>query len=289
MPTFLEYMYKKIDLSSWICFSNRRNSQSYVSADKKWMVKFASDVKYNDENLLDREREMSLKALSIGVKTPKVGDIVVDDEGRKGLIYEYIGEKKSIARIVSEDLDNIDCYMKKFAEIGKEFHSIKSDTTKFESVADRIREQIVEKDILLAEQKVKALEVLDSVEEKEFCVHGDFQTGNFILAGDKYYSIDLNYMAYGNPEFDLATFYHFCNLAPEHITNDVFHCDPKYPPIMWDHFIRYYYDTNNEKVLAEINDRMRKLACISTLGFFKHINVDSVLSDKVRKAVDGIL
>ncbi len=53
-------------------------------------------------------------------------------------------------------------------------------------------------------------------------------------------------MGYGNPELDVATFYHFCHYVPPEIVNDVFHCDPKYTPIMWDSFVIHYYDTNNE-------------------------------------------
>ena len=34
---------KHIDLSTWTCFSERVNSKSYVSADKKWMVKFDAE------------------------------------------------------------------------------------------------------------------------------------------------------------------------------------------------------------------------------------------------------
>ena len=32
-------MIKNFDLSGWTCFSERRNSKSYMSPDKKWMVK----------------------------------------------------------------------------------------------------------------------------------------------------------------------------------------------------------------------------------------------------------
>lgn len=54
---------KKIDLSTWTCFSDRVNSKSYVSADKKWMVKFSSDTYLIDEMSMYREQEMARKAL----------------------------------------------------------------------------------------------------------------------------------------------------------------------------------------------------------------------------------
>lgn len=249
------YMCQKIDLTNWTCFSDRRNSKSYVSADKKWMVKFAADLEEFDENNMTREFEMAQKAYKIGVSTPKVKDLVMNDEGRKGIIYEYIENKKSLARYVAEDLDNIDMYMKKFAEVAKEFHEIECDTNEFESVSGRVREQITIRDILLDHQKLKALRFLDTIEEKTKCVHGDFQTGNFILAGDKSYAIDLNFMGYGNPEFDIATFYHFCFFFPKEFTDVVFHCDQKYLPIMWESFIKHYYEINGQKALDEITEK----------------------------------
>ena len=104
-----------------------------------------------------------------------------------------------------------------------------------------------------------------------------------------YKKIDLSCMGYGNPELDVATFYHFCHYVPPEIVNDVFHCDPKYTPIMWDSFVRHYYDTNNEKAIDEINDRMRKLACISMIGFFKFVDVELSIFKSIRKRIDEIL
>ena len=96
-------------------------------------------------------------------------------------------------------------------------------------------------------------------------------------------------MGYGNPELDVATFYHFCYYVQPEIVNDVFRCDPKYTPIMWDSFVRHYYETNNEKAIDEINDRMRILACISMIGFFKFADVELSIFKSIRKRIDETL
>lgn len=280
---------KKIDLSTWTCFSDRVNSKSYVSADKKWMVKFSSDTYLIDEMSMYREQEMARKALRIGVKTPIVGDVVIDDEGRKGLIFEYIEDKKSISRLFSEDLDNIDKYMKRFAEAAKEFHSTVCDTKDFDSMHERVVTQVTMRNILFESQKTKALKFLETIEQQKFCVHGDFQTGNVIVSGDKSYWIDLNFMGYGNPEFDIGVFYTFCHIFPKQYTDTVFHCDRKYLPIIWNSFVRYYYETENEKVIAEKTERARKLSSICLYTNLQFVKFDESKAPVMRQLIDDAL
>lgn len=284
-----EKEFKHIDLSTWTCFSDRANSKSYVSADKKWMVKFDSETSLNDEMVMHREQEMARKALSVGVKTPKVGDIVLDDEGRKGLIFEYIEGKKSISRLLSEDLDNIDRYMKMFAEAAKEFHSIVCDVESFDSMHDRVVTQITTRNILFESQKTKALKFLETIEQQKFCVHGDFQTGNVILAGDKSYWIDLSFMGYGNPEFDVGMLYTFCHIFPKAYTDTVFHCDRKYLPTIWNSFIRHYYETENEQVINEKTERARKVSSICLYTNMQFIKFDESKAPVMRKLIDDAL
>ena len=280
---------KHIDLSTWTCFSDRVNSKSYVSADKKWMVKFDSEASLNDEMVMYREQEMARKALAIGVKTPVVGDIVLDDQGRKGLIFEYIEGKKSISRLFSEDLDNIDKYMKKFAEAAKELHSTVCDTKNFDSMRDRVVKQVSTRDILLESQKTKVFKFLETMEDQKFCVHGDFQTGNLIVSGDKSYWIDLSFMGYGNPEFDIGILYNFCHIFPKEFTDTVFRCDRKYLPTIWNSFMRHYYETENEKVINEKTERARKVSSISLYTNIQFIRFDESKVPVMRKLVDDAL
>ena len=135
-------MKKNFDLTGWTCFSERRNSKSYMSSDKKWMVKFGTEFAEATLPILEHEMEVTKKALEVGVKTPKVDEIIELPSGKLGLIYEYIEGKKSIARAAGEDTDNIDYYMKRFARISKDLHSKVCDPNIFESVEDRVREQI---------------------------------------------------------------------------------------------------------------------------------------------------
>ena len=265
-------MIKNFDLTGWTCFSERRNSKSYMSPDKKWMVKFGTEFTNNSIEQFEVEKQITLKALEVGVKTPKVQDVVQLPDGTSGLIYEYIEGKKSIARAASEDLDNIDYYIKRFAHIAKDMHSKTCDVNKFESVDARAREQITSKDILNERQKEAALKFLDTIEEKNIFIHGDFQPGNFIITKDDEFAIDLSAAAYGNPVYDVSTFYFFLHYLPPEVGEMIFHIDRKYFPGMWRSFVKYYFDTTDEKVFTEISDKYAKCSLVTFFQVLKFID-----------------
>lgn len=281
-------MIKNFDLSTWTCFSERRNSKSYMSADKKWMVKFGTEFAKATMESLEREKDLTDKALAIGVKTPKVGDIVELPNGELGLIYQYIEGKKSIARAMGEDIDNIDYYMKRFAHIAKDMHSKTCDVNKFESMEERVREQIKKLKELNDAQKEKALKLIDGIEKKNNCLLGDFQTGNFIMTGDEEFVIDLGAIAYGNPDYDIASFYFFCYYFPPYVTDRLFHCEPKYLPVMWESFIKHYFDTTDEKVIKELNDKYAKYALVCFMGMLKFVESGPEIQDAMDKNFDRL-
>lgn len=279
-------MKKNFDLTGWTCFSERRNSKSYMSPDKKWMVKFGTEFAEATLPMLEHEMEVTKKALEVGVKTPKVDDIVELPSGELGLIYEYIEGKKSIARAAGEEPEKIDYYMKRFAHIAKDMHSRTCDTSKFESIEDRVREQIKVRNILTEPQKEKAYKFIDTIERKNNFIHGDFQSGNFIISGDQEFVIDLGAIAYGNLDYDVACFYYFTHYFPKFVTDMVFHCDQKYLPEMWKSFIKYYYDTTDEKVLDEITKKNAKYALVCFFGQLKHVEPGPEINDTMEKYFD---
>lgn len=279
-------MIKNFDLTGWTCFSERRNSKSYMSADKKWMVKFGTEFAKATLESLEHEMDVTKKALEVGVKTPKVDDIIELPSGELGLIYEYIEGKKSIARAAGEEPEKIDYYMKRFAHISKDMHSKTCDPSKFESIEDRVREQVSKRDILTEAQKEKAYKLLDSIEKKNNFIHGDFQTGNFIIAGDQEFVIDLGNIAYGNPDYDIACFYYFCHYFPTYVTDRLFHCEKKYLQVMWRSFIKYYYDTTDEKVLDELTKKFAKYALVCFFGQFKTVEPGPEINDAIDEYFD---
>ena len=281
-------MIKNFDLTGWTCFSERRNSRSYMSADKKWMVKFGTEFAPMTLESLEKEMEVTKKAIAIGVKTPKVDDIVELPSGELGLIYEYVEKKKSISRAAGEDIQNYDLYMKRFAHIAKDLHSKVCDVNKFESFEERVRTEVLKWDIMNESQKEKALKLLDGIEKKNTCIHGDFQTGNFIMTDTEEFVIDLGAIAYGNPDYDIACLYYFFHYFPVYVTDRLFHCEQKYLDPMWRSFIKYYYDTTDEKVLDEISKKFAKYALVCFFGLLKFVNPGNEVKDSIDAHFDKL-
>lgn len=285
-------MIKNFDLSTWTLFSDRRNSKSYYSADKKWMVKFNTEVGESSLEALEAEQTRTKNAVEVGVKTPKVSDIIETADGKKGLIYEYIEGKKSIARAMSEDIENLDTYMMRFARSAKDFHSKTCDPSKFVSYEKRLLGQLDKWPFLADDQKVEAKKLIDKIEKKSNCVHGDFQPSNFIMTKTEEYVIDLSSMACGNPVYDVATFYFFTHVMPYYVTKNVFHCEEKYLNVMWESFVKHYFGVSTQKEVDEISAAIKKYSVVSFHANFELIDPtsDAEVFCKIFKEVfaDGI-
>ena len=187
---------------------------------------------------------------------------------------------------MSEDLGNIDYYAKRFARVSRDMHSKVCDIKKFESMKERTITQIKEKDILTEQQKERAYKLLDTVEDKNNFLHGDFQPANSIITKDDEYVIDLRTIAYGNPDYDLAHFYFFSHRFSPDGTQRVFHCEQKYVLLMWDNFLKYYFEIQSEKAIKEISDKYAKLSLACFFELFKFLDIREGFRKTIVEAFD---
>ena len=279
-------MIENFDLTGWTLFSERLNSKNYVSADGKWMLKVGGETLDNNIESLEYDKEATLKTLETGVKTPMVKDIVRLPSGELGLIYEYIKGKKSISRAMSEDLRNIEYYAKRFATISKDMHSKVCDIKKFESMRERIITQVTTLDVLNESQKERAIKLLDTIEDKNNFVHGDFQPANFIMTNDDTYVIDLRTIAYGNPEYDIAYYYFFSHRFKIEGIHNVFHCEPEHAISMWNYFIKYYFEVQTDKAVKELTEKYAKLSLVCFFEIFRFMVVRQSFREIIQNAFD---
>ncbi len=256
-----------INYDEWELFSARRNSTNYRSFDQSKVLKVSGPDLTYDLDVLEHEKAITEAVVSLGIKTPRVLEIVKDPKGTYGIIYENVKDKLSISRALSQDLEGIDKYVKMFADAVKKLHTTKCTSPIFTKYRDFAKDFISKSERYTEKQRSYLLRLIDQTEDVEMCMHGDCHPGNFIYSKDNVYAIDLAFFAKGHPLFDLGAFYCFAVKMPDDVIKGVFHVEPKVMKEFWDKFIPLYLDTNDEKV---INDFNRKIESYGFIGLAKH-------------------
>jgi len=254
---------EEITLDGWELFSDRRNSRNYFNKDKTKILKLFS-AKYNiSEEKLFKEKKVCDEVYNLGLPTPKCYRIVKVGE-EFGIESEYIDDKISFSRAISQDFETRFFYIDKFCEVSKKLHSTEYDGTTFPSMKDMIWRGMKKAYFFNEEERENIKKFLDTIPDRKICLMRDFQLSNMIYSKkrDKSYLIDLGTFCYGDPLFDLANFYYFTNYVKEYGMLKIMHLNAVQCKECWNIFIRKYFDTYNEEQIKEVENTLFKLAIL---------------------------
>lgn len=257
-------MYQKVNLDDWTLFSDRRNSQNYISKDGKWMLKVFTEFAGNSLETLEAEQELSRSVAKLGIPTPAVGDIVEMPNGGYGLIFEYVTGKRSFARAMHDEPENVEKYTKNLVALLKKIHSMPCDTERFPSSAEACERMIKTQPFFTDAMREKMLAFLATIEPKTTCIHGDCNPSNFIMSDQGEFAIDLGMFKYGNPLFDIGMTAFFICLLPPLATEQIFRINPECQKVFWHTFVCEYFDITDE---AEFREKEKFLAKMGYLAF----------------------
>lgn len=191
---------------------------------------------------LDKELEMATRVYNLGIRTPKPGEAVLFD-GRRGILFERIVGKRSFARAVGDEPDNLEYLAGEYAAMVKTLHSTQCDTSAFPSIKEIYREQVLANPDRDGALKEKAVRFLDFVPDETTCIHGDMHFGNVIISGGGSYFIDLGNFSYGYPLFDFAMMdllIAFGKIAEPKFT-EIYHCSVADAERFWNLAVRGYF------------------------------------------------
>lgn len=237
-------------------------SVTYFTNDNDAMIKLYYDF-VNDDELL-REKRYSTEAVKLGIPTPLSGDLI-DVDGRKGILFERIKTKTSFARALSNDHSRLDELAKDFAELAKNLHSTLTNKTSFPDVKSVYKRYVDLFQDLTVEEKGKIKAFIDSVEDRDTCLHGDFHFGNAIITSDnRKLFIDMSDFSYGNPLFDLGTMYFVTHNTLDDRAEKLFHSPRSVLLEFYEHFIHYYYP---DKPLEEVDSMLKPFAALTVIHF----------------------
>ena len=160
------------------------------------------DESYSKADVLNEALNQS-RVEETGLNIPKIKEVTMID-GKWAIVSEYI-EGKTLDRLIEEDPDKKDDYLKLFVDIQIEMHSKTCELlTKLKDKMNR-KISISELDATTRYDLHTRLEGMPK--HKKLC-HGDFNLSNVILTADgKPYIIDWSHATQGNASADVARTY----------------------------------------------------------------------------------
>lgn len=231
---------KLINLNDWEKFGGGFTADSfYHKTDDSVMMKLYADFMPPIEGY--NELRCAEEVANLGIPTAKAIEYVTDGH-RYGAVFERIENKKSIARLLADDPENLDYYAKLFSDQSKALHSKKCDSTYFNNIADSLIAQINRANYIPKEYSDEAIAIIKNTPVCDTCVHGDYHIGNMLMVDDRVLWIDLGDFSYGNPLFDLGILYFSAFASSEEMTMDLYHITCETYQKFFKKFAEYYFD-----------------------------------------------
>lgn len=164
---------------------------------------------YKNSDALDdikKERELAKKALVMGINTAISFDVVKVGD-KYGSVFELLNSK-SITKLIKDNPENKDEYIKIFADLLKEIHGTVVKDNLLPSAKEKALEwaRWLEK-YLPAPTYNKLVKIIDEIPECNNIVHGDYHTSNVHYANGEAILIDMDTLSVGNPIFEFASIY----------------------------------------------------------------------------------
>lgn len=239
---------QRINLDDYIQTGEGGTAVAYTHKNGQRLAKL-----YNPGFEADRAEAEFLTARTVfelGIPTPEPYRLVTDGE-RFGGEYELIKNKRSFARIISQEPERLPELAVSFARLSKEFHGRDADTTHLRSYKQVLKRFYQEKNLVTEKFRQAALHFIDQVPDTPKCLHGDLHLGNIITDGERTLWIDLGEASYGMPEWDLGISYHSMHMRSAEMADFLFHMTLEQMANFWDVFFPAYLGTTDPQRIAE--------------------------------------
>ena len=206
-----------------------------------------------DYGMVQNEITKAKVAFMVGIPTAISFDVVKVGECY-GVVYELLNAR-DLADCMKEDPARRDDYVRMFASVMREMHTMEVSSEQFVSArATTLGALPYTKGRIFTEEeyeKVKA--IMENVPERKTFIHGDCHAGNVMLQGDELMFIDLSCAGYGHPIFDLMSMYltaacHQGELFQNYTAEEARH--------IWEVFLGTYLNTEDAQLLAKAEEQV---------------------------------
>ena len=254
--------YRIIDLEGWQMVGEGGNGKVYVNPAEPDVILKVNTARLSTFEAVKHEYDVSKAVENMGLPVPKVYEIV-----RVGDAYatlsQRINEKISLSRICHDAPERTEEMARLLCRKGKELFETPCNAEVFPSRKEQVLKSIDKATFVSRKNRPLIRAFAETIPESKGCVHGDFQTGNIIQAGDSYYWIDLDRFAYGDPMFDIGHLYQICLIySPMKRVQDIFHMTLDQFHRLWDAFAREYTGKDDH---SEFDRTAGKFACLDVI------------------------
>ena len=280
--------YPQIDLSQWQQVGEGGNGKTYVNPAAPGKILKVNNARLSTFDAVKHEFDVSKAVEALGLSVPHVYEIVRVGEAY-ATISQLVKDKKSLSRICHDEPERTEEMARLLCQKGKELFATPCNTGCFPNRKEQVLWAIDHADFASKKNRRIIRAFAESIPEKTTCVHGDFQTGNIIQSGDRFYWIDLDRFAYGDPMFDIGHLFQICKVyAPMKQVQEIFHMTQEQFGRFWDAFAKEFTGKEDH---SEFDRLAGKFACLDVIVrtyFVKPTFLEKLFfSMHVRKLVKG--
>lgn len=232
--------YPQINLADWQQVGEGGNGKTYVNPAAPAEILKVNNARLSTLEAVQHEYDISKAVACLGISVPEMYHIVRVGDAY-GTISQLIKGKKSLSRICQENPERTEEMARLLCQKGKQLWATPCNTDFFHRRKQQALVAIEMATYVSKKNKKSIRTFIESIPESTGCSHGDFQTGNLILAGENFYWIDLDRFACGDPMFDIGQLFLICHLyAPMKRVQDIFHMSLEQFQKFWDAFAMEY-------------------------------------------------
>ena len=206
-----------------------------------------------DFSMVCNEIEKAKAAFMLGIPTAISYDVVKVGQCY-GVVYELLNAR-DLADCMKNDPAHRDDYIRLFASVMREMHTMEIDSDRFTSARATTLAALpyTKGRIFNDEEYEKVKAILENVPERKTFIHGDCHAGNVMLQGDEVMFIDLSCAGCGHPIFDLMSMYltaacHQGELFSNYTVEESYQ--------IWKVFLSTYLNTEDAEFLAKAEEQV---------------------------------
>ncbi|MBQ6200900.1 MAG: TIGR02172 family protein [Prevotella sp.] len=231
---------ERINLDDYTQIGEGGNGKTYVNPAASGEILKVNHARLSTWEAVKREYDVSRAVADLGISVPAMYRIVHVGEAF-ATISQRIEGKRSLSRICHDEPQRTEEMARLLCCKGKELFATECNTQFFPSRRAQALQGIEQASFVSRKNRQRLRTFVESIAEDSHCVHGDFQPGNIIQAGDNLYWIDLDRFAHGDPMFDIGHLFLICHIyAPMKRVQDIFHMTLEQFHCFWDAFAKEY-------------------------------------------------